>query len=39
MTTWINLMIRYRWWVMGAVLAVTVGLMSQIGHLQIIVSS
>jgi predicted RND superfamily exporter protein len=39
MTTWINLMIRYRYWVMGAVLAVTVGLMSQIGHLQIIVSS
>lgn len=39
MTTWINLMIRYRWWVMGAVLAVTVGLMSQIGHLHIIVSS
>src|SRR5579859_6489776 len=39
MTTWINLMIRYRYWVMGAVLAVTAGLMSQIGHLQIIVSS
>jgi predicted RND superfamily exporter protein len=39
MTTWINLMIRYRYWVIGAVLAVTVGLMSQIGHLQIIVSS
>ncbi len=39
MTTWINQMIRYRYWVMGAVLAVTVGLMSQIGHLQIIVSS
>jgi uncharacterized protein len=39
MTTWINLMIRYRWWVMGVVLAVTVGLMSQIGHLKIIVSS
>jgi len=39
MTTWINLMIRYRYWVMAAVLAVTVGLMSQIGHLQIIVSS
>jgi len=39
MTMWINLMIRYRYWVMGAVLAVTVGLMSQIGHLQIIVSS
>jgi predicted RND superfamily exporter protein len=39
MTAWINLMISYRYWVMGAVLAVTVGLMSQIGHLQIIVSS
>jgi uncharacterized protein len=39
MTTWINLMIRFRWWVMGAVLAVTVGLVSQIGHLRIIVSS
>ena len=39
MTTWISLMIRYRWWVIGAVLAVTVGLISQIGHLQIIVSS
>src|SRR5258708_34263886 len=39
MTTWINLMIRYRYWVMGAVLAVTVGLMSQIRHLDIIVSS
>jgi len=39
MTTWINLVIRYRYWVIGAVLAVTVGLMSQIGHLQIIVSS
>jgi uncharacterized protein len=39
MTTWINLMIRYRYWVMGAVLAVTVGLMSQIRHLEIIVSS
>jgi uncharacterized protein len=39
MTTWINLMIRFRYWVMGAVLAVTAGLMTQIGHLQIIVSS
>src|SRR5260370_18732934 len=39
MTTWINLMIRFRYWVMAAVRAVTVGLMSQIGHLQIIVSS
>jgi predicted RND superfamily exporter protein len=39
MTAWINLMISYRYWVMGAVLAVTVGLVSQIGHLQIIVSS
>jgi hypothetical protein len=39
MTRWINLMIRYRYWVMGAVLAVTAGLMSQIGHLQIVVSS
>ena len=39
MTTWINLMIRYRYWVMGAVLAVTAALMSQIGHLQIVVSS
>jgi predicted RND superfamily exporter protein len=39
MTTWINLMIRHRYWVMGAVLAVTIGLMSQIRHLEIIVSS
>jgi uncharacterized protein len=39
MATWINLMIRYRYWVMGVVLAVTAGLMSQIGHLRIIVSS
>jgi len=39
MTTWINLMIRHRYWVMGAVLAVTFGLMSQIGHLEVIVSS
>jgi len=39
MTTWIDLMIRHRYWVMGAVLAVTIGLMSQIRHLEIIVSS
>jgi predicted RND superfamily exporter protein len=39
MTTWINLMIRYRFWVIGVVLAVTIGLMSQIGHLQVVVSS
>src|SRR5882757_4627061 len=39
MTTWMNLMIRHRYWVMGAVLAVTFGLMSQIGHLEVIVSS
>lgn len=39
MTIWINLMIRYRWWVMAAVLAMTGGLMSQIGHLEIIVNS
>jgi predicted RND superfamily exporter protein len=32
-------MIRHRYWVMGAVLAVTIGLMSQIRHLEIIVSS
>ena len=39
MTMWINLMIRYRYWVIGAVLAVTLGLMSRIGHLQVILSS
>jgi predicted RND superfamily exporter protein len=39
MSTWINLMIRYRYLVMAAVLAVTVGLVSQIRHLEIIVSS
>jgi len=39
MTTWINLMIRHRYWVMGVVLAITVGLMSQIGHLEVILSS
>jgi predicted RND superfamily exporter protein len=39
MTMWIQLMIRYRYWVMGVVLAVTVGLMSQIKHLEVILSS
>jgi predicted RND superfamily exporter protein len=39
MTTWINLMIRHRFWVMGVVMAVTIGLISQIRHLEIIVSS
>ena len=39
MTTWINLMIRHRYWVMGAVLAVTIGLIGQMRHLEIIVSS
>lgn len=39
MSTWISLMIRYRYWVMGVVLAVTSGLMSQIGHLDVILSS
>ncbi len=37
--TSINLMIRHRFWVTGVVLAVTFGLMSQIGHLEVIVSS
>src|SRR5260370_18182142 len=39
MSTWINLMIRYRYLVMAALLEVTVGLMSHIRHLDIIVSS
>jgi predicted RND superfamily exporter protein len=39
MTTWVNLMIRRRYWVMGIVIALTAGLMSQIGHLTIIVNS
>lgn len=39
MEAWVKLMIRRRYWVMGAVLAVTVGLMSQIGHLELILSS
>src|SRR5882757_8211681 len=39
METWIKLMIRRRYWVMGAVLAVTVGLTSQIGHLAVIVNT
>ena len=39
MTAWTNLMIRYRYWVMGIVIALTFGLMSQIGHLTIIVNS
>ena len=32
-------MIRHRFWVMGVVLAATFGFMSQIGHLEVIVSS
>jgi predicted RND superfamily exporter protein len=36
---WINLMIRHRYWVMGIVLTVTLGLMSQIRHLEVILSS
>jgi predicted RND superfamily exporter protein len=39
MSTWINLMIRYRYWVMGAVLAITGALLTQIRHLEVIVSS
>jgi predicted RND superfamily exporter protein len=39
MTAWTHLMIRHRYWVMGIVIALTVGLMSQIGHLTIIVNS
>ena len=39
MTTWINLMIRHRYWVMAAVLAITLGLASQIGNLEVILSS
>jgi hypothetical protein len=39
MTAWINLVIRYRYGVMGIVLLVTLGLMSQIGHLEVILSS
>jgi predicted RND superfamily exporter protein len=39
MTAWTHLMIRHRYWVMGVVLAITVGLMSQIGHLTIVVNS
>jgi predicted RND superfamily exporter protein len=39
MTKWINLMIRRRYWVMGIVLAVTLVLMSQIGHLTVVVNS
>lgn len=39
MKAWITLMIRRRYWVMGAVVAVTLALMSQIGHLEVILSS
>lgn len=39
MTAWTHLMIRHRFWVMGIVIAITIGLMSQIGHLTIIVNS
>src|SRR3954454_22985661 len=39
MTAWTHLMIRHRYWVMGIVLVITVGLMSQIGHLTIVVNS
>jgi hypothetical protein len=39
MTMWTSLMIRYRYWVMAAVLAITLGLMSRIGSLQVVLSS
>ena len=39
MTMWSSLMIRYRYWVMAAVLAITLGLMSRIGSLQVVLSS
>src|SRR5258708_39564609 len=39
MTAWINLMIRHRYWVMGVISLLTLGLLSQIRNLEVILSS